>query len=301
MDGSRFVSSRRERRIQVLAIPTLIAITIALVLVRIVMPNQPQSSLMRLLGVVLDTVIGACIVSVFIGVFFFFWYGDNKLSEIKLMQRSELNKSITSDADVSTTWRVKARSGAYFREETLPRMAARVGTTIRVILMDPASPNDLAIYKNMRSLHERQNWNEDSVRANICATIARIVQAQAGSATMSVELHVTRANWVQSLDISDRNSYLCGQRSGEEALVVPSSHEIYSRFIDDFKVAELTSRQIDLKPYLNRSVGSVRNALSQLHLNEIKDLFANEFSVDVSDTGLGPLIVKKANGGHHYG
>lgn len=253
---------------------------------------------------VLDNILAASVVSLFAGVTILYLTRDQGRPQPALLKNRSLKKALERDAATSSIWRIRARTGSYFVRETLPIIVKDRNAKVHILLMDPSRTQDLTTYEELRDAQERENWRPERIRADIIVSVIRIIQYRNLHPRLEIHLAVTSAGWVQSLDISTRNVFLCGQQKGDSALVIPHGHELFDRFLDDFGAAESLAKKLHALPRIpgDRDLGSPDEPISADTILALRDYLLENLSVDVMEpsNGIQSAVIQRSTQGHHY-
>jgi len=264
--------------------------------------GQSDSDLVRQLTVLLDNLSAAAIFSTVAALFLVWQTRSWAQGQPLLVRNGSLGKLLSRDAFESRLWLLRARTGSYFVRETLPRLAKAGSAQIRVILLDPGCAESVARYEADKTSRDKVGWTAVRIQADIVVSIIRISQYVLKYPNLNVEARYSSGVWVQSLDISERSAFLCGQESGDRALVSPRKSELYRRFEEDFQAAFHLSKPIELPLRGLRDVGFFDPSapIDDTVLRRLSGYFSSNFDLDVTGESLIRKVRDRSIGDHHY-
>lgn len=256
-----------------------------------------SDSVFTVVAAVIDNSVAALVAAVAVTLFVFYIGRLSGHSDTTFMRGGRLKRLLTSDAAISRTWKIRARTGSYFVRETLPKLNDRA--VISIVLMDPSRAVDLDTYRALRPAEEQPNWDPVRIKADIIVSIIRLIQYKNLRKFMTINLYTSPTTSTQSLDISDFHCFLCGQGKKDIALVSPASDELYDRFIDDFTVVSTLARGRSI-PKLS-DLGSPTEAINGGIIDKCSPTFQSWFGIDLTEPSLRGRIIENSSRGHHYG
>ncbi len=285
-----------ERQFKKVALAVVLLVTALLVVLRFSFLGN-GNSVVDVVASLVDNLVATLIAAIAVTLFIFYLGRRVARSSATFIRGKDLKARLLEDARQSHTWRIRARTGSYFVRETLPILPN--DAVIDIVLMDPSRIADLATYQALRPAAEQENWNPIRVQADALVSIIRLIQHASKYPFTKISLFTTGTAWAQSLDISDNNSYLCGQSKGDLALVCPESDELYARFVEDFKAVSICAQHRAL-PKIDKA-GTPTAPLSESQLTLFKNVFLAWFNIDVDEQGLKRMVIARSSKGHHYG
>ena len=292
-----------EAKIRRKSIVVLLVLSIVLILARMWSASISSDSDWKVqLSVLLDNLSAASILALVAAVFLVLQTKHWASRQPLLIRGESLGTRLLRDAQGSRFWYLRARTGSYFVRETLP-LLAKVGTVnIKAILLDLSCAESIARYENDKTSRGQTGWTAERIRADIVVSIVRISQYVLNYPNLSVEVRFSSGVWVQSLDVSEKSAFLCGQERGDRALVSPQSSELYRRFDEDFQAAFHTARRVrmPIRELCDRGFTDPKAPIDVDVMDALCDYFSSEFDFDLLDESMVSKVRERSIGDHHY-
>lgn len=215
-------------------------------------PSTPQ--LVQVTGQVVDNLIATTIAAFLIAVLLVWLLpaGDES-PPLELIDSQAIETTLEKMSSSTREWRNRARTGSYFRSQTLQWLAEQstkqhADTWIYIQLMDPCDEKLRQSYTRYlgRVPGAAQTWDEARVHHEIYATIVTLLAMRTEYPRLRVELRLSSSFWVSSLDISQSHILVTGQYRGHPAISHRTGTAFYNTLLDEFSIGWDQSRPIDL-------------------------------------------------------
>lgn len=271
--------SRTVRRWYFLSL--LLALALLVVTRFVILPTTPDASKYRVTaGTVLDTLVASAVTSLVIGAAYVLLFPKKVDPDVQQIRSRDIEPTILQATTEAREWKVRARTASYFSKVTLQSLEKAAlrsgrGINIRVQLLDPENPHVLASYARFRSNRPRAaaRWTPGRVRFEIYGTLLRLAISRNEAPRLDIEVGLSPALWVVSLDISDQLAIITGQNRGEPALLFRKGSEFFDSYNDDFDAGYNECRR--LVPVIPDLTDDVLNeSLTQSHLSTIREFFS---------------------------
>ncbi|WP_157120280.1 hypothetical protein [Nocardia fusca] len=281
---------------------SLFAAAVALILVRFLLfPNKSNlSTIESTTAQLLDGLISATIAAAAVGVgYVLFVLQDDKI-KVEHLPAREIREELDRAARSSREWRIKARTASYFTRCLLPVLLNKNGSIqVKIQMLDPQIDSLMNQYAAFRSSHpDAALWSSDRVRHEICSSILLLAIYANRYPRLDVDIRLSSAFWVLSIDCTEDRIYICGQNKGDAALVFRKGTEFFEHFMDDFDATFALSRTI--RPQINGfTLENLNRELTLANRIAVTNMYnALGFST-LSDADIDE-IVQTARSKHHY-
>jgi hypothetical protein len=196
-------------------------------------------------------------------------------AEVIPLQDVEIgNEIVDLPADASDYW-FWGRSGSYFRSAVLPRLAElsrteRKHVKMRIVLPNPAINSNDKYYKHIkRGLEE--SASDDTLSANVVATIVSVVSACSRDPYLSAEIGLCGTVPVLRYDLSNKGALITRDAKHLPALLINSGNPYFEMFRDTVENELRQCTKIGWNPAVAGEVATDQ-LLSAAFLNAIQNL-----------------------------
>lgn len=286
-------------------------VTLALVLIvclftRVYLfPQAPDiSPLKNTVGSILDNVMGAIVVALFVGGAYVFLFPAEEAEALEVISSREIAKVIEDGTFHARQWSVRARTANYFSAVTLPLLTKSVLETgrscaIRAQVLDPDNEKLMRAYAKFRSNHsgDSARWSPQRVQQEVYSAILQVALCKREAPRLDALIGLSPGFWVLSLDLSDDMALVTGQNRGESGLIFRGRSPLYSGWVDDFEASFTESRiltieaaEIDRARLKNPSTEDIRRVAT----------FFNSHGLHKHDTAFLKDVIAKVGRNTHY-
>jgi hypothetical protein len=215
------------------------------------------------LGSILDNLAAAAFTSLALGLAYVLLFPAEEQSAVEVLQSHQIERVIIQSAREARRWAVRARTANYFTRVTLPQLADAAlssggSVNVRMQVLDPENENLLASYARFRSNHPgaATRWTTAKVRREIYAAILMAALVRGRAPRMDIEVGLSPAFWVMSLDLSDDMALLTGQDRGDPAMMIHRGSRFYDCWSQDFDASFTECRKLrpELDPELSLKI-----------------------------------------------
>lgn len=256
------------------------------------------------LGSILDNLAAAAFTSLALGLAYALLFPAEESSAIEVLQSHQIERVIIQSAREAQRWAVRARTANYFTKVTLPQLADAAlssggSANVRMQVLDPENENLLASYARFRSNHPgaATRWTTTKVRREIYAAILTAALVRGRAPRMDIEVGLSSAFWVMSLDLSDDMVLLTGQDRGDPAMMIRRGSRFYDGWGQDFDASFTECRK--LRPELSPELALMITERPIDNMPALREFFIGLGMNDCSDTELREIIAEiKLE--HHY-
>jgi hypothetical protein len=257
-------------------------------------------------GTVLDTLVASGVTSLVVGIAYVLLFPDDSVAVLEQVPSRDIEATLEHATQHTREWRVRARTANYFARMTLPALtksALRSGRSIkiRVQTLDPENPSLLADYAKFRSNHRgaAAQWTPEKVRREVYATLLQLALYRHEAPRLDIEVGLSPALWVISLDVSDDIAMVTGQNRGEIAIVFRAGSQFYEGYCDDFDASYSECRILSVPTVRNLAPNLGTSGLSPSQLDELRAFF-QEIGLSSCDDQELDAIVKVLHEEHNY-
>jgi hypothetical protein len=285
----------------------LLALSILLLLRFTVLKTVPNPSDYGLTAAtVLDTLVASAVTSLVVGIAYVLLFPEGSSVALEEVPSRDIEAALEQATQHTRKWRVRARTANYFARMTLPALtkeALRSGRSInvRVQMLDPENPTLMAGYARFKSNHRgaAARWTPDKVRREIYATMLQLALHRHEAPRLEIEVGLSPALWVISLDASDDIAMITGQNRGDTAIVFRAGSQFYESYCDDFDASFSECRRLQVPAVETLTPSLDPSDLSASQFDELRTFFQE---VGLSDCGDQELhaIVKTLHEKHNY-
>jgi hypothetical protein len=283
----------------------LLALTVILLIRFTLVPSAMKMPTWRqTLGSVLDNLAAAAFTSLALGLAYVLLFPAEEPSPVEVVQSHEIERAIIRAAREARRWAVRARTANYFTKVTLPQLAdaalsSRGSVTVRMQVLDPENEDLLTSYARFRSNHPgaATRWTTTKVRCEIYAAILTVALVRGRAPRMDIEVGLSPAFWVMSLDLSDDMAILTGQDRGDPAMTLRRGSRFYDGWSQDFDASFTECRK--LKPELSPELALKITESPTDNLSALREFFIGLGLNNCSDASLLEIIAETKLD-HHY-
>jgi hypothetical protein len=188
---------------------------------------------------VLDNLIAAALTSLALGIAYVLFSPADTPPAVDIIHSRDIPDLIHDSARTCDRWEVRARTASYFVRVTLPLLvenALRRGgqISIKVLVIDPRDDNVMRAYATFRSNHANAGWTPERAKTEILSTILACAIYQNEAPRLDIEVALSPAFWLLSLDITEDVILVTGQNKGDPCLCIRRGSDMYSIWRDEF-------------------------------------------------------------------
>jgi hypothetical protein len=213
----------------------------------------------------------------------------------------DIQDILISGARTTADWRVRSRTANYFTRVTLPALAGTErAIKIRLQMLDPENQALIASYVKFRSSHRRgAEWKMEQVRKEIYSSLLLLATHCNYSPRLEVEVALSPAFWVLSIDIFDGKAVVTGQNKGEPALVFRRGDELFDAYADDFDAGYGDCRHIVPRIH-NLRPADLERPLRADDLDAIRKMYLAVGLTACDDNEIREIVQTATGGSHNY-
>lgn len=263
------------------------------------MPSWRQT-----LATVLDSLAASAVTSFALGLAYVLLFPAEESIAIEILQSRDIENAIFQAARQARQWAVRARTANYFTKVTLPRLADAAlssggSIAVRMQVLDPENENLLAAYARFRSNHPGAavQWTSARVRREIYGAILTAAVVRGRAPRVDIEIGLSPAFWMMSLDLSDDMALITGQDRGDPAMLMRRGSRFFDGWSQDFDASFAECRK--LRPELSPDNALKVEKRPRESILELREFFLGLGLADCSDTSLLEVIAQ-AKLDHHY-
>jgi hypothetical protein len=284
----------------------LLALALILVVRFALVPNVANMSSWRLtLASVLDSLTASAVTSLVIGLAYILLFPPEEATAVEILSSSrDIERVIIKGARDARNWSVRARTANYFTKVTLQRLADTALSSggaiiVKMQVLDPENDNLLAAYARFRSNHPGAavSWTSTRVRREIYAAILSAAVVRGRAPRVEIEIGLSPAFWVMSLDISENMALLTGQERDDPAMLLPRGSRFFDGWSQDFDASFSECRKV--KPELSPELALKIEKRPRDNISALRQFFVELGLADCSDASL-LEVVAQAKLDHHY-
>lgn len=284
----------------------LLALALLLVVRFTLVPNVANMpSWRQTLASGIDSLTASAVTSLIIGLAYVFLFPVEGPSPVEVLNSSrDIEKAIIHEAGNTQHWSVRARTANYFTKVTLPRLTNAALSSggpimVRMQVLDPENESLLAAYARFRSNHPGASteWTNSRVRREIYAAILSAAVMHGRAPRVEIEIGLSPAFWMMSLDVSDNVALLTGQDRDDPALLLTRESRLFDGWCQDFEASFAECRKI--KPSLIPELALKIEKRPRENFSALREFFVGLGLDDCSDESL-IGVVAQAKLDHHY-
>jgi len=283
----------------------LLALALILVIRFTLVPSAANIPTWRqTLGSILDNLAAAAFTSLALGLAYVLLFPAEEPSTVEVLQSHQIEHEIIHSAREARRWAVRARTANYFTRVTLPQLAHAAlssggSVNVRMQVLDPENESLLASYARFRSNHPgaATRWTTAKVRREIYAAMLTVALVRGRAPRMDIEVGLSPAFWVISLDLSDDMALLTGQDRGDPALMIRRGARFYDGWSQDFDASFTECRK--LRPELSPDLALKITERPTDNMPALREFFRDLGMKDCSDAELSEILAE-AKLEHHY-
>ncbi|MEX0810277.1 MAG: hypothetical protein WD044_16245 [Dongiaceae bacterium] len=205
---------------------------------------------------IVRNLIAAIATSAIVAVFYLVFVAPEQPSEtLKQLAPSKITREFDRLLTDAIRWRYKGNFGRYLRGKVLPTLASRQNVDIDVSVIDPRDV-DLcerhARYRNeIPGIDRGRNYTHDLVALEVLVTILHCAW-HAANRDLSIDLYLSRVFDPIRIDTCDTAMILTVEDRRSPALLLTSSHFMYSHFEQHMRYTRDQGTKIDLAHFPRR-------------------------------------------------